>query len=47
MRSTRPWPTRAFEPLRLDVARGGALVTDAKGDIWSSEFIVNPAELTY
>jgi heparosan-N-sulfate-glucuronate 5-epimerase len=34
---------KAFEPLRLDVARGGALVTDAKGDIWIDEFIVNPA----
>ena len=32
----------AFEPLHLDVARGGALVTDPKGDIWIDEFIVHP-----
>ena len=32
----------AFEPLHLDVARGGALVTDPKGDIWIDEFILHP-----
>jgi hypothetical protein len=32
----------AFEPFRLDVSRGGVLATDAKGDIWIEEYIVDP-----
>jgi len=32
----------AFEPLRLDVAAGGVLVTDALQDIWIEEYIVDP-----
>ena len=32
----------AFEPLRLDVAEGGVLVTDASQDIWIEEYIVDP-----
>jgi heparosan-N-sulfate-glucuronate 5-epimerase len=32
----------AFEPFRLDVSSGGVLATDAKGDIWIEEYIVDP-----
>jgi hypothetical protein len=33
---------QAFEPLCRDVAEGGVLVTDAKGDVWIEEYIVDP-----
>ena len=32
----------AFEPLRLRVTAGGVLVTDASGDLWIEEYIVDP-----
>jgi hypothetical protein len=32
----------AFEPLRLGVTAGGVLVTDASGDLWIEEYIVDP-----
>ena len=32
----------AFEPFRLDVSNGGVLATDAKGDLWIEEYIVDP-----
>jgi hypothetical protein len=31
----------AFQPLRLDVAHGGVLVTDDQGDLWIEEYLVD------
>lgn len=33
---------QAFDSLRLDVANGGTLVTDTKGDVWIEEYLVDP-----
>jgi heparosan-N-sulfate-glucuronate 5-epimerase len=32
----------AFEPLRLDVSRGGVLVNDDSDDVWIEEYLVSP-----
>ena len=33
---------RAFQSLALPVSRGGVLVTDARGDVWIEEYLVDP-----
>lgn len=33
---------RAFQSLELPVSRGGVLVTDARGDVWIEEYLVDP-----